>query len=204
MSSVLDSSAGSSELAPHHTWIHCVKVLAALPDAHLAGEFAMELQGVGIMPTLAFAPGQVLASLDRDRFDLVVVHLELATPNPSAFLRAVRARTGAYLLGLGGQLPLADLRAAGVGSHASDRLSPGLLAATVAEVVSRQPQFDTQSLLQWGPLELDLSRRRASWCGEQLDLTPTQLRILSVLVEARGAVVTTQGSLEAGLANRDR
>jgi two-component system, OmpR family, KDP operon response regulator KdpE len=187
------SSAGLGDFALRHSRVEFRKVLAALPDTHRAGELAMELQGVGIMPTLAFAPGQVLASLDRDRFDLVVVHLDLATSNPVAFFRAIRGRTQAEVLGLGGdRQPRADLRAAGVGSRASDSLSPGLLAARIAQLVSRQPQVDVPSLLEWGPLELNLSRRSASWCGEPLELTPTQLRILGVLVEAHGAVVTSQ------------
>jgi two-component system response regulator MtrA len=90
------------------------------------------------------------------------------------------------------RLPRVDLRVAGVGSLAPESLSPGLLAARVAELVSRQPQLDVPNLLTWGPLELDLSRRSASWCGEPLELTPTQLRILDVLVAAHGAVVTTE------------
>jgi DNA-binding response OmpR family regulator len=192
-SSLLDSSAGLRELRLHHTTVPCKKVLAALLDAHRAGSLAEELQAVGVMPTLAFTPGQVLASLDRDRFDLIVVHLHLAGPNPLAFFRAVRARTRADILGLVGyRLPRADEGALGINSHASDRLSSGLLAAKVAELVSQRPRLDVPGVLQWGALELDLSRRKASWCGDPLELTPMQLRILGVLVVARGAVVTTE------------
>ena len=44
--------------------------------------------------------------------------------------------------------------------------------------------------LRWGPLELDVARRIASWRGERISLTALQFRILEVLILAAGGVVT--------------
>ena len=46
------------------------------------------------------------------------------------------------------------------------------------------------SPLRWGGLEIDHRCREARWMGHRLDISPMQLRLLSALVDASGAVVS--------------
>jgi hypothetical protein len=44
--------------------------------------------------------------------------------------------------------------------------------------------------MRWGRLEVDDRRREARWMGHRIDISATQLRLLAVLIEASGAVVS--------------
>jgi DNA-binding response OmpR family regulator len=50
----------------------------------------------------------------------------------------------------------------------------------------------TQPTISWGPLTIDLGRRHAIYRGEQISLTPLQLRILAALAEAQGQVLSRE------------
>jgi two-component system response regulator RegX3 len=169
------------------------RALLAIPETARAGPLARALEEVGLLPSLAFTPPRVLASLDAEAFDLILLHLRLARPHPEAFLRALRDRTDAALLALGGQ-ELAGELLLGPEVHAlvPDDAPPEQVAARAAALLGLRGPPDGQILLRWGPLELDLARRRARWSAEVLELTPLQLRILAVLVRARGAVATSR------------
>jgi DNA-binding response OmpR family regulator len=55
----------------------------------------------------------------------------------------------------------------------------------------RRALFTTPTIT-WGPLTIDLGRRRAIFRGEHVSLTPLQLRILAALTEAQGQVLSRE------------
>ena len=74
----------------------------AFDDPPRAGAAARALQGLSILPVLAFESPQILASLETMPFDLVVLDLSIGGPRTEPMLRAVRARTEAPVVAVGG------------------------------------------------------------------------------------------------------
>ena len=154
-------------------------VLLGITDAEQATGLALAAQETQLDPTLAFAPAQVLAALRSRPFDLVVLHPQLVEAAPPGFLEAVHSRGCPVLL-----LADGDRRPAATASAAAAMRR----VARFAPARSRPAQ---PARVCHGPLRLDTSRRQAWWCSEPLPLTPAQFRILTVLADAAGAVVTS-------------
>jgi len=153
---------------------------------------APALHQVGLVPTLAFEASQVLACLNVESFDLLIIEMGLARPSPEVFLETVHSRTDAALLAVGDtDLPPNRLYAAGVHEQVTSDVPPLELAVRGAALVSLRDPPDMAAELRWGPLEIDLDTRQAVWRTHCLELTPMQLRILTALVLAHGAVVST-------------
>jgi two-component system, OmpR family, response regulator len=67
--------------------------------------------------------------------------------------------------------------------------SPRELVARVAAVLRRsQPEKDELGSLRHGKLELDLSRHRCSWDGQEITLTVVEFALLVALVKSPGRV----------------
>jgi hypothetical protein len=69
-------------------------------------------------------------------------------------------------------------------------VSPVDLVARANALLALRGDRTTWRVLRWGPMVLDQARREARWHGTRLKLTPTQFRIVSALVRARGTVLT--------------
>lgn len=162
-------------------------VLIACPAAHHSVTVTRVFAEHGLAATHAFSGEQLLLFLESLSVDLVVLDPVVVTDVRVVGDRLARGRSAVLVLGdseaLGGTL-LGSMHAV------ADRdLPPRELAARARAVLSlssRRRQVD----LSWGPLRLDLARRRAFWDGIPLHLTPLQFRILTALVRAEGAVVT--------------
>jgi two-component system, OmpR family, response regulator RegX3 len=162
-------------------------------DPQRAGLLARALNDAGLDPTLAFDRSRVLACLDHYGFDLVVLDTVLGEPRPAALVAAVLARTEAPVVALGDEtVDAGDLFRAGIHGFVSDDATPSDVAARAAALVGLRTLPDCPRELRWGPLELELGSRRARWRGEPLQVTPTELRILTALVLSNGTVVTSR------------
>jgi DNA-binding response OmpR family regulator len=178
----LPAAAGSS---PIHA-------LIAVPQLHHATALANALLARKILPALAFSTGELYAYLELGAFAVLLLHLQLERVDPARLLAEARRRSHAAIVALGSQpLPAAEARALGCDRYAQHTLSPTALASEVARL-SRPATRSAASMQihQWGPLRLDPSRWDARWEGRPLHLTPMQFRMLLVMVQAAGAVVT--------------
>jgi two-component system KDP operon response regulator KdpE len=61
----------------------------------------------------------------------------------------------------------------------------------------RQPQADSAGRVQFGEVLVDLQKRNVTKRGEHVHLTPTEYRLLSVLVANAGRVMTAPQLLRA-------
>jgi DNA-binding response OmpR family regulator len=168
------------------------RALLVLPDPAYAGFVALAIEAHGIVPTLCFTLHHVQASLEEMLHDVAVIDLRLCSGDREDFLRSLRALGDTPLLlvggdGLDGVVP----GSADCVERVPDWAPASELADRAAAVMdgARPPRLP--HALRWGPLELVTRKRTASWGGAPLDLTPTQFRILALLVQARGAVVIT-------------
>jgi len=185
--------AGSHETA-HLAAASCspVQALIAVPQVPLATALARALRARKILPALAFSTGEVYAHLELSAFAVLVLHLQLEPLDPQRLLTEARRRSHAVIVALGSQpLQAGQARALGCDHYAPQTLAPTALASEVARL-SRPAARSAGStqIHQWGPLQLDPSRWDAHWQGRPLHLTPMQFRMLLVMVQAAGAVVT--------------
>ena len=71
-----------------------------------------------------------------------------------------------------------------------------LLARSRAHLRRAGGESSRPSVVHAGDVVVDLARRHVTWCDEPVQLTPTELRLLEVLLEHRGKLVTREQLLE--------
>jgi DNA-binding response OmpR family regulator len=133
----------------------------------------------GFLSTLALGPEVGLAAAARDRYDVVMVAEDLVAEHGLALVADFRRAAG--------DAPVV------IGTVASDGAADGTDHGSLPAGAAR--------VLAWGGLRLDTRRRLAWWCGDSLQLTPMQFRLLTRLAAARGAVVPTADLHEAVFAD---
>jgi DNA-binding response OmpR family regulator len=169
-----------------------IHALVAVPQLHLSTALARALLARRILPALAFSTGEVYAYLELGVFAVLLLHLQLERADPHRLLAEARRRSHAAIVALGSQpLPVAQARALDCDCYSPHTLPPAALASEVVRLSrSAARPGATAQIHQWGPLRLDPGRWDARWEGRPLHLTPIQFRMLLVMVQAAGAVVT--------------
>jgi two-component system response regulator RegX3 len=171
-----------------------LRVLLVLPHLQQATALARALLSLRLLPTLAFTAGDVNAYLEIDSFAVLVLHL--GKPDAGCLVAGVRRRSRAPILALGAERqPVERIWSLRCEGYAPDTLPPAALARRALELIfpPQPPSRHALSAWQvhtWGPLRLDPSRRLACWHGQPISLTSMQFRLLLVLVQAEGAVVS--------------
>jgi DNA-binding response OmpR family regulator len=144
-----------------------------------------------------------LARLRRERYDLLLLDLQLPSLDGLAVCREARlqARTR--------RLPIIMLtargdetdRVVGLEMGADDYVvkpfSPKELMARVRAVLRRaeQPE-DATAIVQLGDLEIDRARHTARWQAQPVHLTAKEFALLLALIDAHGRVLSRQHLLE--------
>jgi two-component system, OmpR family, response regulator CpxR len=167
--------------------------------------FATETVGTGPMALDRLAHGS--SGLARGPVDLVV--LDVMLPELSGFevLRRIRATSRMPVIMLTARGEEVD-RVVGLEMGADDYLakpfSPRELVARIRAVLRRMSSDgqQTNGILAWGPLRLDLRARRADVNDHDLELTAAELRILELLVRADTKTVTRDELMTQALGRR--
>jgi two-component system response regulator CpxR len=168
------------------------------------GPMALDRLAHGVPPGLAHGS----AGLVRSPVDLVV--LDVMLPELSGFevLRRIRTTSRMPVIMLTARGEEVD-RVVGLEMGADDYLakpfSPRELVARIRAVLRRMSgdgQQQTNGLLGWGPLRLDLRARRADVNEHDLELTAAELRILELLVRADTKTVTRDELMTQALGRR--
>jgi two-component system, OmpR family, response regulator CpxR len=174
--------------------------------------FATESVGTGPMALERLGHGssglaQASAGLVRGPVDLVV--LDVMLPELSGFevLRRIRTTSRMPVIMLTARGEEVD-RVVGLEMGADDYLakpfSPRELVARIRAVLRRMSGDgqQTNGILAWGPLRLDLRARRADVNDHDLELTAAELRILELLVRADTKTVTRDELMTQALGRR--
>lgn len=173
--------------------------ISALVTYHLARESYR-------VRTAADGP-EAIQAVDAEAPDLIVLDLMLPGMSGHEVLRELRRRSDAS------SIPVIVLTARneegdrveglqlGADDYMTKPFSPQELVLRVGAVLRRVQQAPPLErggkMLRVGPFTVDVGATRAEVNGQELELTPTEFRLLSLLMERRGRVQSRQQLLEA-------
>lgn len=172
--------------------------IAALVAFHLA-RAAYRVRTVG-------DGGEALRAIEAERPDLVVLDLMLPGAPGLDVLREIRRRPDTEAVPVvlltarrEEQERIEGLRL-GADDYVAKPFSPQELVLRVGAVLRRVQQLppagSAARVLRVGPFRVDPGAARAEVDGRELELTPTEFRLLAVLVERRGRVQSRRQLLE--------
>jgi len=127
--------------------------------------------------------------------DLVILDLGLPDGDGIDFIKDVRRWSSVPIIVLSARVSEVEkIRAldAGADDYLTKPFGIGELQARVRATLrrQRQPGVDLSGIVQFGDVKIDMKARLVTKADEVVHLTPTEFRLLNVLVNSAGRVVT--------------
>jgi len=181
------------------------RVLVVEDERDIAALVAYHLTKEGYRVRTAEGGNEALEAVATERPDLVLLDLMLPGFSGYEVLADLRRRPDFA------DIPVVILTARkdeadrvkglelGADDYVTKPFSPRELVLRVAAVLRRAQSpavAGAARMLHGGPIEVDLNAMRAQVDGNELELTPTEYRLLVTLLERRGRVQTRQQLLE--------
>jgi DNA-binding response OmpR family regulator len=176
-----------------------VRVLIADDEQLLADTVADGLRKFAMAVDVCYDGEAAIERLGVNSYDVAVLDRDMPKASGDEVCRwAVAEALGTRILILTAAGGIRD-RVAGLGLGADDYLTkPFAFAELVARIhaLSRRPPVGAPPVLDVHGVVLDIPHHRAYRDGLLLDLTPKEFAVLSVLMRAAGAVVSSEELLE--------
>jgi two-component system phosphate regulon response regulator PhoB len=191
------------DMAPESTSVPRVLVVEDEPD--IAALIAYQLTREGFRVETAGTGPEALQAIARDIPDLVVLDRMLPGLSGDEVLQRLKeeaATSNIPVLVLTAKREQED-RIKGFELGADDYLtkpfSPRELVLRVQAILRRVHEAGMTAggrILKAGPIRMDLASHQVTLSGEELNLTPTEFRLLQALMERRGRTQSRQQLLE--------
>jgi len=152
---------------------------------------ALESEGLKIVEAEQLQRGLIEAATRKP--DLVILDLGLPDGDGNDFIREVRQWSTMPVIVLSArsdEQDKIDALDAGADDYLTKPFGIGELLARVRVALRRHQRSQPEPLVQFGAVSVDLAARRVVRNGEEVHLTPTEFRLLSLLLNNAGKVLT--------------
>ncbi|WP_428334638.1 response regulator transcription factor [Novosphingobium sp.] len=178
-----------------------MRILIAEDDAEMATFIAVRLRELGHLVTIAADGAAALRLGEANAHDVIVLDRLLPVHDGLAVLRALRSSRVMVPVLLLTALGRIEDRVDGLDAGADDYLVKPFafaeLTARIQALSRRAPISDApHTTLAWGPLQMDLIRRRVTRDDISILLQPREFELLEQLLRAEGRIVTRTMLLE--------
>lgn len=167
-------------------------ILVAEDEPRIAGVLRAYLEQEGHQVVAAADGARALELFRRERPELVLLDLNLPEIDGLEVCRQIRRESSAPVIVLTARSDEADKLIGlelGADDYVTKPFSPREVVARVRAVLRRtSPSSPSEATIRIADLTLDSSRHEAWRGAETLDLTPTEFRILEVLMQNPGRV----------------
>jgi DNA-binding response OmpR family regulator len=176
-----------------------VRVLLADDERLLADTVADGLRKLAMAVDVCYDGEAAVERLSVHRYDVAVLDRDMPGRSGDDVCRwMVQSQLGTRILILTAASGIRD-RVDGLGLGADDYLTkPFAFAELTARIqaLARRPPAGLAPVLDEAGVVLDVPRHRAMRDGRELDLTPKEFAVLSVLMRSAGRVVSAEDLLE--------
>jgi len=182
-----------------HTAAVDANILIVEDDASIREVTTLGLEAAGFTVTTAHDGDDGLAEFRRERPDLVLLDVMLPKRDGFEVCRAIRAESSVPVVMLTARTDTIDV-VVGLESGADDYVTKPfempVLVARIRSALRRARHAEPEEVLHLGEVSIDVLGHRARRDGENLDLTPTEFRLLVELARRPQQVFTREMLLE--------
>ncbi len=177
-----------------------MRILVVEDNATLAGGLAAVLKGSGYAVDVVGDGASAVAVVATERFDLVILDLNLPEMDGIDVLRTIRGRQDdVAVLILSARHSLTE-KVTGLNLGADDYMIKPFdvdeLEARVRTLMRRRAGLKA-AVVSFGDVALDLNTRSFSWRGAAIDIPARELALLETLFMRAGKVVAKQAIIES-------
>lgn len=181
-----------------------MKILIVDDEKEIADLIALYLSGEGFETTCCYDGKAALDIIESEKFDLAVLDVMLPGVDGFTLCKRMREKYNFPVIMLTAKTSDKD-KITGLSYGADDYVTkpfnPLELTARVKAQIRRfyqyNPSNDKSDFIEISGLEVDNSTHTCKLYGEKLDLTPIEFKILWLMCENRGKVVSTQEIFES-------
>ncbi len=180
------------------------QVLVCDDDKDIVEAISIYLKSEGIRTFQAFNGKQALEILKKETIHLVMMDIMMPEMDGLEAVATIRQTSNVPIIFLSAKSENTD-KVIGLNFGADDYITkpynPLEMVARVKAQLRRYTQLGTQvvqqNIIRTGGLEMDLDQKSVSLDGEAIAITPTEWRILRVLMTNLGKVFSTEELFEA-------
>lgn len=172
-----------------------MKILVADDDPQFLRALRITLGAKGYEVVVAADGRQALSLAIDERPDLVMLDLGMPRLDGVQVIEGLRGWSTAPILVVSGRTGAADkveALDAGADDYVTKPFAMDELLARIRALTRRVPGQDAEPVVSFGEVTVDLAARSAERAGERVRLTPTEWKVLELLLRNPGRLVTRQ------------